>query len=386
VAGSAGGGLVLEEELWRDIAAEPPPHWEVRSSKEDEEARKAEAMVAVQGMHGVASTLDETGVELSFCFWAQDGALTLLSWKRTTRGNGLAGDTGAFAPSLEAQLFVFSSARMGEVRLTLHRHWQGWRLRSYTTEDSPKPLEAKSLPIRRTGVTAETLAQAHAVASRLVMGLQVPSGGSATSLVDVRMDDDRILDATLVLHESRGSHPGQRPAPGLEARVTQALLPFTHGIGPRTVRLELEANHHPGEFQARWRVVGAETLRPPPSALPTLIDEHYALYERILREWREQTEDAFLQAGVTSAEFLATWFVTSLALRGGTALLEVTAPRLAPILARGGEEPVSKPPASLRTAARQTARDRSEEPSQGRRTLPVLQQIPPRSRQAPDGQ
>ncbi|HYO64524.1 MAG TPA: hypothetical protein VEU33_00470, partial [Archangium sp.] len=120
-----------------------------------------------------------------------------------------------------------------------------------------------------------------------------------------------------------------------------ALLPFTHGLGPRTVRLTLVAEHHRTERHARWRVMEAGTLRTPMEAPNDLVAEHYALYERILREWREETQDAFLQAGVTSTEFLATWFISSLALRGGLALFEAVAPRLAPILARGGSEAVA---------------------------------------------
>jgi hypothetical protein len=160
-------------------------------------------------------------------------------------------------------------------------------------------------------------------------------------LADVSLDDDRILSAMTVRYESRGGSPVREPSPGLVEQITQALLPFTHGIGPRTVRLHLEAEHHRTERHARWRVKEAGTLRPDPRAPPDLVAEHYALYERILREWREETKDAFIQAGISSTEFLATWFVSSLAMRGGLALFEAVAPRLAPILARGGSETVA---------------------------------------------
>lgn len=335
-------GLEPEEDLPAEEAGRDlPPPWEARHVETDEEARRAEATAALSGMRGVASHVEEAGADLVFRFWAQNGVLTLLSWKRGGTSAGLALKTAAFAPGLETYLPTYVNARTGELVLTLHRERHGWGLRALTTSDNAKPLEARTLPVRRTGVTADTLAQAHAVAIQLAKGLRVPDGGSATVLADVLLDDERVLGATTARYESLGGAPIREPSPELIAQLTQALLPFTHGLGPRTLRLTLMAEHRRTERHARWRVVEAGTLRPAAEAPPDLVAEHYALYERILREWREETQDAFLQAGVSSTEFLATWFISSLALRGGIALFEAVAPRLAPILARGGSEAVA---------------------------------------------
>ncbi|QRK10716.1 hypothetical protein JQX13_11945 [Archangium violaceum] len=317
------------------------PPWESRNEEADEEARQAETAAALSGMRGVLGQVEEAGVELTFRFWAQNGALTLLSWKRATGETGLAEKVDAFVPGFEKHLPTYVGTRTGEVVLTLRRERRGWALRSFTTAEGSKPLEARTLPVRGTGVTADTLAQARAVASQLSRGLRVPEGSRATLLADVSLDDDRLLSATTVRYESRGGSPVRVPSPNLVEQITRALLPFTHGIGPRTVRLSLEAEHHETERHARWRVREAGTLRPDPRAPPNLVAGHYALYERILREWREETKDAFIQAGISSTEFLATWFVSSLAVRGGLALFEAVAPRLAPILARGGSEAVA---------------------------------------------
>ncbi|WP_420945053.1 hypothetical protein [Archangium gephyra] len=325
------------EQFGRDL----PPPWETRDEETDEEARRAEATAALSGMRGVASHVEEAGAELVFRFWAQNGVLTLLSWKRGAVEAGAARKRAAFDPGLEAHLPIYVKARTGEIVLTLHREQRGWSLRSLTTAENARPLEARTLPVRRTGVTANTLAQAHALATRLSRGLRVPAGGSVTAWVDVQLDDDRVLGATTARYESHGGPPVREPSPELVAQLAQALLPFTHAIGPRTVRLTLVAEHHRTEQSARWRVMEAGTLRLDSEAPPDLVAEHYALYERILRQWREETQDAFLQAGVTSTEFLATWFISSLALRGGLALFEAVAPRLAPILARGGAETVA---------------------------------------------
>jgi hypothetical protein len=196
--------------------ADPPPPWETRGEQEDEEARRAEAAAALSGMRGVLSTVEEEESELVFRFWAQNGALTLLSWKRTTRGTGQAGGKAdTFLPGLEANLLTYSRKHTGEVRLTLRRQRQDWRLSSYSTVDTPKPREAKTLPVRRAGVTAETLTQAHAVASRLARSLQVPEGGSTTVLAEVHLDDDRVLDAREARPVSpprwRWKQPSSRP-------------------------------------------------------------------------------------------------------------------------------------------------------------------------------
>jgi hypothetical protein len=104
-------------------------------------------------MRGVASTVEQIGAELVFRFWAQNGALTLLSWQRTANGAGPAAASNTFVPGLEANLLTYLGTHTGEVHLTLRRQQQGWRLHSYATASAPKPPEAKTLPVRRMGVT-----------------------------------------------------------------------------------------------------------------------------------------------------------------------------------------------------------------------------------------
>jgi hypothetical protein len=336
------GDLEPEDELQLEEGGEELlPPWERRHQDEDREARRAEAVTALSGMRGVADSVQEAGAELVFRFWAQNGALTLLSWKRATQGTGVAGTLDSSLPGLENHLSTYVGTRTGEVAFTLRQERRGWSLRSFTTPEGSKPPEAKALPVRRMAVSADARVQANAVASELARALRVPEGGSASWVVDVTLDDDRVLGAMTVRYESRGGSPSQRGSPDLVTRITQALLPFTHGVGPRTVRLSLAAEHVRTERHARCLVMGAETLHPESPAPPDLVAEHYALYERILREWREETKASVQQAGVVSAEFLATWFISSLALRGGFALFEAVAPRLVSILARGGSETVA---------------------------------------------
>ncbi len=337
------GDIESEEELPADEGGEELlPPWERRHQDEDREARRAEAVSALSGMRGVAGSVQEVGAELVFRFWAQNGALTLLSWKQAARGESLAENLDSSLRGLEDHhLSTYVGTRTGEASFILRQERRGWSLRSFTTAEGSKPPQAKALPVRRMDVPVNTRAQANAVASELARVLRVPEGGNASWVVDVTLDDDRVLGATTVRYESRGGPPSQKASPELAAHITQALLPFTHGVGPRTVRLSLEAVPLRTERHARWLVMGAETLHPESSASPDLVAEHYALYERILREWREETKASIQQAGAVSAEFLATWFISSLALRGGFALFEAVAPRMVSILARGGSETVA---------------------------------------------
>lgn len=92
------------------------PPWEARNAEADEEARQAETSAALSGMRGVLGQIDEAGVELTFRFWAQNGALTLLSWKRGAGEAGLAEKVDSFVPGLEAW-FVSSLAMRGGLAL-----------------------------------------------------------------------------------------------------------------------------------------------------------------------------------------------------------------------------------------------------------------------------
>jgi hypothetical protein len=66
--------------------------------------------------------------------------------------------------------------------------------------------------------------------------------------------------------------------------VTRVLLPFTEGIGRRTVRLVLRVEHRPGEAEAGGRVESARVERPPPE--PEL-SWYRAMHEATLLRWRE---------------------------------------------------------------------------------------------------
>ncbi len=351
-AGSVPGGFDDPEEEDKTLVAteavgpeqgDKPAPWRARSEQENKAARKAELEAAVDGLRGVASLVEGEGTTLTFRFWAQEGAWTLVSWHLTAAGHGQAPalPPKAVAPGLEQHLLSLVGQRTCEVRLTLRRQSGAWRLQALSTNEGLRPMGAKELPVRRSGFSADTLASTHTAASLLTRVLRVPKTGSTSLVAEVNLDDGSVLEITPSLIESHGGPPVVLPPPALAGEVTQALLPFTSGIGQRKVRLRLQGQHRLGEAFGQWRVVEAEMLAPLLSSQPTIVEQHYALHERILREWREQTRENFLWLARQSAEFAATWIVCGTVMRGSSLALDAAAPRLMALLARGGTESIA---------------------------------------------
>ncbi len=292
---------------------------------------------------GVASAVKEPGATLEFRFWAHNGALTLESWQRLKVGSGVGRPVSSedFAKGLEPHLPVFLGERTKEVVITLRRESTRWML-DYEAHASREPLppHAKSWPVRRTGVTGQTHEAVHRVAGSLVRLLQVPSDGTATLHATVELEDDRVEGWEPGRYESSG-HGGARPPPSsMVSEVVNALLPFTHGVGRRTVQLELRGSHGgPATFTRGW-VVRAQTLHPPPppESQAEFVAEYRAMHEEILCQWREGVRDGFQMAATFTAEQFALWCIGGLAARGATVLFKAVAPTVTRVLARGGSE------------------------------------------------
>jgi hypothetical protein len=206
------------------------------------------------------------------------------------------------------------------------------------SSEVPRPPEAKTQPVRREGVSVETYAAVTQVAEKMVRLLGTPTGRDPSFSATVKLDDDALSDWEPGPYEGAGGELGAAARERLQGELIQALLPFTHGVGPREVRLSLRGIHRPGESTSSWRVVEAETLH---AALPhgedaDLIAEYRALHETILREWREEVEESGRWALRIGAEELAFWIIGGVAVHGGGAILKAVAPKLMGILRRGG--------------------------------------------------
>jgi hypothetical protein len=247
----------------------------------------------------------------------------------------------AFARQLRPVLREYVRGRTGEVVLTLQREKARWAVDYETRGQGARPPEAKSQPVNRGHVPAGTVDETFVVASSLVRLLPVPSGGAAVLRVEVALEDDRVTG-----WEHRGyevTESGGRPRPLSEqvaARLGRVLLPFAHGVGRRTVLLEVKGEHREGEPTARGEVLEARTLRPapPPHMDADFAAEYRALHEGILRRWREGVrEGAELLAGY-AVEERTLWYVGGILTRGAGLLFEAAAPTVTRALTQGGTE------------------------------------------------
>lgn len=309
-----------------------------------EAALEAEAALAVERVWALAREVREPGAELSLTFWSERGALTLTGYGargREARASGEA-DGQELRQGLEAIFTRYVRGHTGEVRVVLRRRERGWAVGYEARGFAPRPPEARTLPLRYGGVPGETVQALSRGVSQLMGAVQVPSGGAATVELEVLLEDGRVEGWELRGFEvTRAGERGPFPAlsPSTEAEVIQVLLPFTAGIGERTVRLRLLLEHGRGDARAGGHVVSAEVVRPPP---PPGWDEDFAaeyraLHEDILRRWREETREGAEWVARRGVEELAVWFAGGIIARGAGLFAAKAVPTVMRALGRGGE-------------------------------------------------
>jgi hypothetical protein len=308
-----------------------------------EKGRRAEAESALAHVWSVASEVREEGARLSLAFWVQNGALTLLEYRQEGTGQREVRpvEEETFIRQLRPVLLEYVHGHTGKVLLTLRREETGWAVDYKTIDRGPRPEEAKSQPVNREDVPADTVDEVLAVASSLVRLLPVPSRGAATLRVEVLLEDDRITGwehRGYAVTESGGSPLAlDRQVAGQFARV---LLPFTHGVGRRTVSLVVRGEHREGEPTARGQVLEAHTLRPalPPDVEPDFAAEYRTMHEDILRRWREGVRQGTKLLAGYALEEMALWYVGGILTRGAGVLFESVAPTVRHALTRGGAQ------------------------------------------------
>ncbi len=305
-----------------------------------ERAQSAEAERALNEMWAMASTADLPGAEWEFRYWAQGGALTLLSFRRTEAGAGAASpsDRGAFLRRLEPNLPKLLGMGAREVTFSLEREEAGWDVDLDTSTRDEAPLQARTLPVFRTGTSETDYPQVLAVARAIQRLMKVPRGGRTRLEAQVTLQDARILGWEPT---DQGSSGSGLELPASEAEVsltTNALRPFLHGLGERTVALKLEGAHREGERRPRWCVVEARTLEPPPppKEMEDFGREYLAMRERILLEAQQGMREGALYLASFSLEQVATVLLGDFLLNRTLVLFEAAAPTVTSVLARGG--------------------------------------------------
>jgi hypothetical protein len=343
VAGSAGG---LGAEPAPERAVERPPEGErgredvrerarrveearaealVRAAREEgrepEAAREAETERALAWVTGVASGVREVGARLAFTFWTHEGALTPLSYQEEAGGgsSGQVAQAHVLERALRPVLPEFLGRRTGEVVLTLRREEERWAVDFDAMGQGARPAEAKTLAVGTRGTPSATFLAMHEAMRKGLRAVQVPGEGAARVVVTVELEDGRLTGCDLMeaLHTRKGTGGARALSPEVAGQAVQVVLPFTEGLGSRTVRLVLRVEHRAAEAQARGRVESARVERAPSGLARTPEQNWYhSMHEALLLRWREGVYEGSAWLAEKGVEEAALWFVGGMVGKG----------------------------------------------------------------------
>ncbi|WP_224371446.1 hypothetical protein [Hyalangium versicolor] len=311
------------------------------SEQELEEATKAESSLLAAQVASVAGALRVPGTRLSFIFWNQRGALTLTGFS----AEGLAAPATTSGDDEETRFAVatvlsrYAPRQTGASTLTLQRDPGRWTV-DYVTAAALRPPEARSLPLLLREIPADTVHATTDGLRPLLAALQVPSGGEARVELEANLDDGRVEGWRLRLFQiTRGGGPPRALSPQVSQQAVQVLLPFTLGLGPRTVRLRLKLLHAPQEHQAQGWVESAEVMHqpPPPEANAAFVAEYRAMHELILWRWGREVEEGARWLAQRGVEELAFWYAGGVLLKGGSYLARWSGSIMRRALGHGGQ-------------------------------------------------
>ena len=305
------------------------------------QARRLEADRVVETLWAVASTTNMLGSEWKFRIWSHGGTLTLLSLERTQQGTGPGApiSRGAFLPHLARDLPALLGTRPVEVTLRLHREETRWGVALATASRGAPPVFARMLPSARGGTSPQAYQQALDASRRIERLMTMPRGGRTQFELQVMLEDERIVGWAPGAVNTRGNGPLLAAPAEAVTSVVRTLLPFTYGLGERTVRLTLDGIHQEAERRPRWSVVEARTREPPPPPreVADFHREYRAMHEYILFEFQEQSRETAVLAASISVEQLAYSIVGGLLLKGIGVIVGKAAPTVVSVLSQGGK-------------------------------------------------
>jgi hypothetical protein len=308
-----------------------------------EQGAAAEAALTLARIRAVASGVRAVGSRLAFTFWAEHGALTLTGYTASGRNGPLGQEVipESLQHTLKTIITRFAQEHTGEVVVILVRGESGWNAEYKSSQQAPRPAEAKTLPVRREGLPTDVVEAATEGINRLLSSVTVSAGGEALVDVAVHLEDGRVEDWSPLLFEVTRGNPGsivRQPGPYVMNEATAVLLPFTQGIGERTVHMRLRlALSHGAQRTSGW-VEEARVVRPlpPPGTNAEFVAEYRALHEDILRRWREETKEGAVWVARQGATELAYWYVGGVILKGTAWLGARVAPTVLRALSQGG--------------------------------------------------
>lgn len=308
---------------------------------EVEEATEAEAALLVTQVMAVANATHAQGARLSFTFWNERGALTLISFSaRGVSGPAAAAlDDDETHDTLATVLAEYPQRHTGQAILTLQREQAKWAM-DYNVSAAPRPPEARLLPVPMKAFPAEVVRDSTKRLGKMLEAVEVPTEGEIWLDVEVQLEDGRIEGWRPRLFQlaRRGGRP--RPvSPLLASYAVQVLLPFTLGVGPRTVLVRLRLAHRAQDTEALGWVEFAQIERPQssPETNAAFVAEYRAMHEYLLWKWRYEVREGAEWIARRGAEEMATWYAGGVLLRGGGYLARWAGSATRRALARGGE-------------------------------------------------
>ncbi|HEX8704945.1 MAG TPA: hypothetical protein VF815_39295 [Myxococcaceae bacterium] len=343
-SGASGRDFRLSGQDFSTWEAQTPGSPAQLGGDELEQARRIEAERAIESLWAVARTTDTLGAEWEFRFWSHGCTLTLLSLQRMEQGNErlAAISRGAFLPELARDLPDLLGTQSGELTLTLERDEAGWGADLEIASRESPPVFARTLPSSRRGASTQAYQQALDISRRIERLMTVPSGGSSRLVLQVMLEDERLVGWAPATADTQGSGPRLAPSAESVTAVTRTLLLFTHGWGERTVSITLDGMHHIGEPRPRWDVVEARTLEPPPppKEVADFHREYLAMRESIVFDFQEQSREVAVLAASISLEQIAYSVVGGLLLKGIGVIVGKAAPTVVSVLSQGGSAAV----------------------------------------------
>ncbi|MFL5358619.1 hypothetical protein [Archangium sp.] len=289
-----------------------------REGRDAEAARETEAERALARVVGQCSGVEEVGTALFFAFWVEGGALTPVGYQQEG-GSGRVGrpvDAEELARVLRRVFTGYMGHRTGEVVLKLRREEARWAVDYDATRQGSRPAEARTFPVRTQGTPADTFLAFHEAASKWTSAVQVPAGGAARVELEVQLENGRLAGWRLREVQRTREGPGGGPqalSSEVASHLVQALLPFTEGLGTRTVHVVLRAEHRLGEARARGRVESVVVER---AAQPPGPSWYLSMHEATLLRWREGVVEGSAWLAQRGVEELALMVVGSIIAHG----------------------------------------------------------------------
>jgi hypothetical protein len=155
--------------------------------------------------------------------------------------------------------------------------------------------------------------------------VRIPEGGAVVAEVEMPLEDDRVEHGSLrslrTVRLGTGDELLQPDRLALN-EVTWVLLPFTQGVGTRTVRLTLHLEHRLHEAQVHSWVDEASVERPllARETNAAFVTEYRKMHELILRRWRDETREGAEWVARQGIEQAAYWYAGGILFKGGAYL------------------------------------------------------------------